>query len=85
MIGWCTRGHHREAVVDQAEDAVGQALVVVDDVEVAAPVAQQLADAHAEGERLGEAGRAHERELGHVDAASGTRGGWGTRNGLSGR
>ena len=59
--------HDRPAVVEQAEDAVAEALVVVDDVEVLAAGVEDLADPAAERAGLGEAGRAHDGELEDVD------------------
>ncbi len=53
-------------VLDHAEHAVAQALVVVDDVELVAPLGEQLARALREGQRLPEAGGAHDGELGPV-------------------
>ncbi len=49
------------------EDAVGEGLVVVHDVEVTEPRAQQPGDPEAEGARLGEAGGPHRRDLEDVD------------------
>jgi hypothetical protein len=57
----------REAGALQREQAGAEGLVVVDDVEVALPTAQDLRDAQAERQRLRERRRAHERELEHVD------------------
>ena len=60
-------GQHRQPHARQAQDAIAEALVVVDDVEVVGPPRQQATHAQAEGERLGEAGRAHDAELQGVD------------------
>ena len=57
------RGEQRPAVVDHPEDAVAEALVVVDEVEVAGPVRQQPAGAQREGPRFGKPRRAHHPEL----------------------
>ena len=61
------RGAHRPAVVDHAEQAGAEALVVVDQVEVAPPGLQHPAGADAERPRLGEPGAAHDAELADVD------------------
>ena len=61
------RGHDRPAVAHHPEQAGAQALVVVDEVEVVAPLGQQVPGPEAERVRLGEAGRAHDGELLEVD------------------
>ncbi len=53
----------RPTVVDHSEDAVAEALVVVDEVEVVEPSREQSARAEGEGPRLGKTRRAHHREL----------------------
>ena len=60
-------GEQRPAVLDHPEQARSQALVVVDDVEVAAPCRQQPPGPQREGPGLGEPGRAHDGELEQVD------------------
>ena len=56
------------AVVHHSDDAVAQALVVVDEIEVVPPTGQDLAGPEAEGPRFGEAGRAHHPELQGIEA-----------------
>ncbi len=56
-------GEQRPPVRDHAEHAGAEALVVVHHVEVVASLRQQLAGPQREGERLAEAGRAHDGEL----------------------
>ena len=56
-------GQQRPAVVDHAQHPGAQALVVVDDVEVAAPARQQRPRPLGEGQRLPEPGGAHDAEL----------------------
>lgn len=66
---------HGDGVVDRrhergpevAEEPVSEGLVVVDDVELAAPGQQMAAGAQAEGERLGESAGPHGGDLGQVD------------------
>lgn len=58
-------GDQRSA--DVAEEAVAEGLVVVDDVEVAAPGPQHPAGAQREGERLGEAAGPHRAHFQGVD------------------
>src|ERR1700734_931259 len=59
-------GHQGQAEPGQAEQAVGQHLVVVDQVEVACPGAQRAQRPEAERERLGEGAGLHRAELQHV-------------------
>src|SRR3954449_2154871 len=66
--GVVERGHERPAVLHQTGDAAAEALVVVNDVELALARCEGLADPPAEGQWFGETGGAHEGELGHVDA-----------------
>ena len=53
-------------VLDHAQHPVAQALVVVHDVELVAALRQELAGPQRVGQRLPEAGRAHDGELGPV-------------------
>ena len=59
----------RPPVLDHAEHAGAEALVVVDHVEVAAALRQQQAHPPGEGQGLPESGRAHDAELHPVLAA----------------
>src|SRR3954469_18844722 len=59
--------HQRQAEARDAEVAVAEHLVVVHDVVGVTAPAQLTQDAEAEGQRLGEAARAHVGELQHVD------------------
>jgi len=61
------RGDDREALLLQVEQTRAEALVVVDDVVVAAPAPQQLRHPHGEGARLREAGGVHGADLEEVD------------------
>ena len=56
-------GEQGPPVLDQAQHPVAQALVVVHDVEVRTPPAQDVADPQGVRERLAEPGRAHDGEL----------------------
>ena len=57
MIGWWIVASTGKSALD-AEQAVAEALVVVDEVEVALAVAQRVPGPQREGQRLGErAGR----------------------------
>ena len=61
------RVDERPVVAHETEQAGAEALVVVDQVELVAAVAQALVDAAAERVRLGIPGRAHDPELLQVD------------------
>ena len=63
VIGWCSVVSSGHPSVDHAEHAGAEALVVVDDVELVAALGQQPAGPQREGQRLAEAGRAHDAEL----------------------
>ena len=78
------RVDERPAVAHEPEQAGAEALVVVDEVELGAAVAQPLVDAAAERVRLGVSGRAHDRELLQVGDVRNSYG-HGTRKGLSRR
>jgi hypothetical protein len=67
VIGWWTVATTGKPARCSASRPVPRVWVVVDDVEVALPTAQDLRDAQAERQRLRERRRAHERELEHVD------------------
>ena len=56
-------GQQGPPVLDHAQHAVAQALVVVDDVEFVPALGQELAGPQRVGQRLAEAGRAHDAEL----------------------
>ena len=60
-------GDQRGADAVQAEQAVAEGLVVVDDVELAAAGGQMAAGAQGEGQRLGEAAGPHRGDLQGVD------------------
>ena len=60
-------GDDRPTVVHHPEQPGAEALVVVDEVEVVAPLRQQVPGPEAERVRLGEARRAHDGELLEVD------------------
>ncbi len=62
--------HERPAVAHEPEQPPAEALVVVDEVELVAAVAQMRVDAAAERVRLGEAGARHDPELLDVGAAA---------------
>ena len=57
------RVHEGPVVAQEPEQAAAEALVVVDEVELVAAVAELLVDAAAEGVRLGEPGARHDAEL----------------------
>jgi len=61
--GVVNRREHRPAVVHHADDARAESLIVVDEIEVPETPGQEAARPQTEGERLGKAGRAHQREL----------------------
>ena len=60
--------HHGHAGLGDGQQADAQTLVVVHDVEVAAPIGQQARGTQAEGARLGEARRPHRGQFEQVDA-----------------
>jgi hypothetical protein len=62
--------HEGQPELLEFEDAVGERLVVVQDVEAAQLVEVVAHEALPEGPRLGEARGAHRRELQHVDAVT---------------
>ncbi len=67
VIGWCsvaTTGQPSSIIPSRPG---AEALVVVDEVEVVAPVGEEVPGPEAERVRLGEARRAHDRELLQVD------------------
>ncbi len=57
------RVHERPAVAQKAEQPAPEALIVVDQVELGAAVAQQLVDAATERIGLGESGAGHDAEF----------------------
>ncbi len=61
------RRDERPTVAHHPEQAGAERLIVVDEVEVRPPAGEQSPRPQAERERLGEAGRAHDGELGGVD------------------
>ena len=83
--GVVQRVDERPAVAHEPEQTGAEALVVVDEVELGAPVAELLVDAPAERVRLGVSRRAHDRELLQVGRRVRNSYGHGTRNGLSRR
>ena len=69
------RGQDRQALAPDAEDAVREALVVVDHVELGPPAAQLAPGAEAERQGLGEAADAHRAQLQQVHGRAGRAGG----------
>ncbi len=60
-------GDHRQAGRGDSEESGAEALVVVDDVEIAGTVGQQPRDAHGERARFGKARRPHGQQLQQID------------------
>ena len=67
--GWCTGGDNGEAVALKIEEPAPEALVVVDDIELARPAAKLITDPDGEGPRLWKSAGEHRRDLERVDAA----------------
>ncbi len=63
-------GHHRKTHRRNVKQPKPQALVVMDDVEVVAPVGEQSGGAQAERARLGESGRPHGGQLEKIDSVA---------------
>ena len=67
MVDGGDQGH---AATGDSQHAVAEGLVVVDDVEVVEPVPERPIGAEAEGQRFGEAGGVHGRDLEQVDGVA---------------